>query len=556
MSLFPVGGDVWVESDAMDDWQLLRDYVERRSETAFELLVKRHVDLVYATALRHLRDPHLAKDASQAVFILLARKARSLKSPVILAGWLYRTASHVASRALRKRVRRQHREEEASAMNFNDPARELWGKLEPHLDGAINALNAADRNAVVLRFLQQRSFREVASSLGVSEDAAKKRVNRALDKLRAHFTSHGITVAGAVLGAALTADPAQSAPAPVVAAAISVGVSGAPATAMALTLAGQVARAWLFAKLKWAGAIAGAGALVLLVATHWLPGTPAPSDSAANSNVPTNNAGTPAVAPDEPTPASPVAPPLNPRAMRVKVVSSADGSPLPRAKARVVFYGPKGTVENATAAANGVIEIARPDRTYAGMAYWIAAPGHVPKCLWWKQEEEKFLPADYEVLLDPGVSLSGRVVDESGQPVAGATLRFGEEGMKSNARDYVDYRYPSFVPTSNANGDWSADFLRPRTDGEGIGGYVEHPDYAETAFSFPLASTGASNVTVVIKQGAPVAGRVVGAGGESVPEALVTVDWQYDSCRNEIKTKADATGRFFLAHVTPGPLPP
>jgi hypothetical protein len=113
---------------------------------------------------------------------------------------------------------------------------------------------------------------------------------------------------------------------------------------------------------------------------------------------------------------------------------------------------------------------------------------------------EKFLPADYEVQLDPGVSVSGRVVSESGQSVAGATLRFNMEGMKSNARDYVDYRYPSLVPTSSANGDWSADFLRPSPGTEDIWGYVEHPDYAETEFSFPLASTGASNVTVVIKQ--------------------------------------------------------
>jgi len=186
----------------MDDWQLLGDYAKNRSETAFELLVKRHVDMVYATALRHLRDPHLAKDVSQAVFILLARKAGSLKPSVMLAGWLYRTALHVARRALRDRQRRQRRELEASTMNFNEPAEELWGRLEPHLDRALSALNSADRDAVVLRILQQRSFREVALSLGVSEDAAKKRVNRALDKLRERLASRGIAIAGAALGAA------------------------------------------------------------------------------------------------------------------------------------------------------------------------------------------------------------------------------------------------------------------------------------------------------------------------------------------------------------------
>ena len=89
----------------MNDWLLLREYVDRGSEAAFESLVKRHVDMVYSTALRQLRDPHLAQDATQAVFVLLARKARCLRSSVILGGWLYRTANFVANRALRARVR-------------------------------------------------------------------------------------------------------------------------------------------------------------------------------------------------------------------------------------------------------------------------------------------------------------------------------------------------------------------------------------------------------------------------------------------------------------------
>src|ERR1051325_9819636 len=145
----------------MDDWQLLREYAEHGSETAFTNLVQRHVDMVYASALRQLRDPHLAKDAAQAVFILLARKAASLRSSVVLSGWLYRTTVHVASRALRDRIRQQRREEEVAQMNFNESAEELWGKMVPHLDGAISELNAIDRDAVVLRFLQQRSFHDV-----------------------------------------------------------------------------------------------------------------------------------------------------------------------------------------------------------------------------------------------------------------------------------------------------------------------------------------------------------------------------------------------------------
>src|SRR5688572_29609247 len=104
----------------MNDWQLLRDYAESGSESAFAVLVKRHVDMVYSAALRHLRDPNSAQDVTQAVFILLARKARSLRSSVVLAGWLHRTACHVASRALRDRIRQQRRETEAITMNFDE----------------------------------------------------------------------------------------------------------------------------------------------------------------------------------------------------------------------------------------------------------------------------------------------------------------------------------------------------------------------------------------------------------------------------------------------------
>src|SRR6266496_4482301 len=103
-------------SAGVNDWQLLRDYAENGSESAFTTLVNRHVDMVYAAALRQLGDPHIAQDVTQAVFILFARKGATLRSSVILAGWLYRTTSHVARRALRDRIRQQRREKEAAAM--------------------------------------------------------------------------------------------------------------------------------------------------------------------------------------------------------------------------------------------------------------------------------------------------------------------------------------------------------------------------------------------------------------------------------------------------------
>ena len=100
----------------MEDWQLLEDYVRRGSESAFRSLVSRHLGLVYAAAFRQVNDSGLAEEVSQAVFILLARKARSLPRRTILAGWLFRTTRFVASRALRSEVRRQRREQQAVDM--------------------------------------------------------------------------------------------------------------------------------------------------------------------------------------------------------------------------------------------------------------------------------------------------------------------------------------------------------------------------------------------------------------------------------------------------------
>src|SRR6266704_2963830 len=205
---------------AMNDWLLLRDYVDQKSEAAFEALVKRHVDMVYSTALRQMRDPHLAQDVTQAVFILLARKAPRLRPSVVLGGWLYRTANFVASRALRARVRQYQNEKEALSMLPEPSTDELWETLAPHLDLAMNELRANERNAVVLRYLQQRSFREVGQALGVSEDAAKKRVGRALEKLRSKLARRTVNITGITLATILTTKTAQAAPAAVVAGAI------------------------------------------------------------------------------------------------------------------------------------------------------------------------------------------------------------------------------------------------------------------------------------------------------------------------------------------------
>src|SRR5215475_4061127 len=135
----------------MNDWDLIQNYCRNGSESAFETLVKRHVDFVYCAALRQVRDPSLAEDVSQAVFLLLTRKAKNFRSGTVLVSWLFRTTRFIASRALRSEYRRQRRELEAVKMNPSSIASETdheWERVAPILDEALAALSDKDRDAI------------------------------------------------------------------------------------------------------------------------------------------------------------------------------------------------------------------------------------------------------------------------------------------------------------------------------------------------------------------------------------------------------------------------
>ena len=192
-----------------DDFELLREYVEHGAEPAFRALVERHARMVHGTALRLLGNAMAAEEASQAVFILLARKASSIRRGTVLAGWLYRTTQFVARAALRSDKRRMERHEQLATMN--DPSDSAWPKISLLLEDAMADLNAVDRNAVLLRFFEGRTFAEVALSLGTTEPAAKMRISRAVEKLRQFMAREGITVSATTLPVLLAEQAAPAA---------------------------------------------------------------------------------------------------------------------------------------------------------------------------------------------------------------------------------------------------------------------------------------------------------------------------------------------------------
>ena len=194
---------------------LLRDYVEGGSDRAFSALVNRHFNLVYATALRIANgDAHLAQDVAQSVFTDFARKAKSWPRDLFLGGWLYKHTCFIAANAVRKERRRRTREREAFEMNSaNDGSDPIWSSVGPFLDNAMRRLGTRDRDALVLRFFEQKSFRTMGAVLGISEEAARKRVDRSLDKLRGIFARRGLSFSAAVLMTALDTHAAAEAPA-------------------------------------------------------------------------------------------------------------------------------------------------------------------------------------------------------------------------------------------------------------------------------------------------------------------------------------------------------
>jgi RNA polymerase sigma factor (sigma-70 family) len=255
----------------LSDIELLDAYTREHSEDAFRELVARHLNFIYSVALRQLRNPHLAEEATQSAFIALAGKAGQLRRRTVIAGWLHRAVHFAALKLQRSEARRKRWEERAATMDVPGDTNDAFQEVAlPHVDGALAELSEHDRDAVVLRFLQQQSFRDVAQSLGTSEDAAKKRVGRALSKLRSLLMRRGIAISVAALAAGLSQMPVTAAPAGLASNLASLPMSTvAPTSSIGATILNFVATA------KARFAVGGVVLLGAVVALLWLNRTQA-----------------------------------------------------------------------------------------------------------------------------------------------------------------------------------------------------------------------------------------------------------------------------------------
>ena len=231
---------------------MLAEFASCNSETAFATLVARHVNLVYSTALRFTGNPHQAEELTQAIFIILARKAGSLSARVVLSGWLYQVARFTAANFLKGEYRRLRREQEAYMQSIlNEPTPTVWEDIAPLLDQAMGKLGETDRNVVVLRYFENKSAAEVAAKLHLTEAAARKRADRALEKLRKFFTGRGVSLTAVILAAAISTHSVKAAPVGLAKALSAAAITkGATASIPTLTLVKGALKLMAWTKMK------------------------------------------------------------------------------------------------------------------------------------------------------------------------------------------------------------------------------------------------------------------------------------------------------------------
>jgi len=210
-----VKGGSMTDEVSLDDWQLLRRFTEHNSQEAFAALTARYLNLVYSVCRREMDDAEAAEDVTQAVFLILARKAPALGRNVVLSGWLFQTA-RFAARNARLQAQRRASYEQKAAQTMQQQSEvwddAVWSEIEPLLNQSLAALKEGERQSVLLRFFQGLTFAEAGAALGLSEEAARKRVTRSLEKMRKFFEKGGIIVPGVALAALLSAHAAKAAP--------------------------------------------------------------------------------------------------------------------------------------------------------------------------------------------------------------------------------------------------------------------------------------------------------------------------------------------------------
>ncbi len=554
----------------MNDFELLQSYAHERCEEAFRTLATRYIDLVYSAAWRQTGQVQAAQDVTQAVFMVLARKAGTIRRETVLAGWLLRTTRFTASNARRLENRRRHYEGETMQSDIYPTETEAaWKQVAPLLDEALEHLGEKDRIAILLRFFEKKTLKQVGVAMGVSEDSAQKRVTRAIDKLRILLARRGKAVSMGALSGGLAVYSVQAAPGSLAAVlATAFRLAGTIKGAGVATLGGETLKALAREHFKILAVRFGSIAMLIAMAVVILTRKREPEAKTqflAKSTPPPSSPAPAQVALGTPAKAGVAGTPLDMAEMQMRVLDSQTDAPVTNARLTLVSETSADRTTNSFVTdEKGATMI-----SYSPMAgnSWshqieIFRDGYVPKFLSWSKSQEDHIgeiPAEYTLKLDPAVTIGGVVLDEQQAPISGVRVVFSVSGPSpgaSRSRERLTMMGDYHVEATDERGRWTCSHVPKRF---GMIDYrLVHPRYQEKLYASDSpdspATVGVERVAEMdllaaksvmqIKSGLIIVGAVIDEAGQPVAGAKITQDFAFRDPQRTSLTSDEGTFQF------------
>lgn len=512
----------------------LNAYATDRSEDAFRQFVGRYANLVFSIAKRRLGNPSLAEDVTQSVFIRIAQTPPPSRDEANLIAWLHRVTTNAAIDAWRAESRRREREQAAILMQTDSATFSDHEQLAENLDEALDALREPDRQAILLRYFRGHRISEVGRLLGISEDAAKMRIHRALDALRQNLSARGVTCASPILLSFLMDRAVEAAPATVASNLAALKASAAwtaPATSTTFTVGLGLKALLLFLLLG--------GAITFLVLTRKpVDATPPPLQPLAVTTAPTAG-----VDPQQPRTISPIAPDesITGEPLTVLVVDAQNNKPIAGAHISGPYWGPGGVTAGrlrATTTADGLAEFPplNPSRD-GSVNLFVTAPNYVPICFRWKTKTAPSFTAP----LDPAQTVAGIILDEQGAPVSGATIRLRGPSADDPYKN-IAFNHDDAGVTSWPDGRFVYPFA-PR-NWDTLKFRITKEDHPLTDTNVVVAGQNLSELTLILKTGVALTGFVTTEDGAPILGATVRELSNWGSTPPNGTT--DASGAYML----------